>query len=308
LAGQIKRAAHIIREGGVVAFPTETVYGLGANAFNPLAVAQIFSLKERPSFDPLIVHIAHMDDLERLSSRVDEMVWQLAKCFWPGPLSIVMPKRELVPDIVTSGLPTVAVRMPDHPIALEMIRQAKCPVAAPSANKFGQLSPTSAAHVRKQLPNVDFILDGGPTQVGVESTIVTIEEGECMILRPGRITPEDIRHALPRMQVHLKEKNSQIIAPGLLNSHYSPQKPLFIRDGSSHSLPSDSGLILHHFDHQKCNARRVIYTSGTGNNMEIAANLFSALHAMEDDAHIGQIYIDAVPESGLGIAIMDRMK
>jgi len=178
-------AAAFIRDGKVVAFPTETVYGLGADALNPMAVAKIFELKERPSFDPLIVHIASVDQLEALVKSIDERVHKLAQTFWPGPLTIVLPKSSIVPDIVTSGLPTVGIRMPDNPVALELIRKAGCPVAAPSANKFGRISPTTAAHVRKQLPDVDYILDGGKTTIGIESTIISLTPAGFRILRNG---------------------------------------------------------------------------------------------------------------------------
>ena len=177
--GKITEAVRIMRNGGLVAFPTETVYGLGANALDRFAVAKIFELKERPSFDPLIVHIASFDDLAKLTTGANENVMRLAKHFWPGPLTIVLPKSNIVPDIVTSGLDTVGIRMPDNEIALTLIKESGCPIAAPSANKFGQLSPVSASHVRKQLPNVDYILDGGTTTVGIESTIVSVEGNHC---------------------------------------------------------------------------------------------------------------------------------
>ncbi len=158
---QIQSAAQIIKSGGLVAFPTETVYGLGANALNSNAVARIFIEKERPSFDPLIVHISSIKEIARLTKHHDTRVDLLANMFWPGPLTIVLPKSNLVPDIVTSGLQTVGIRVPNNKIALDLIKASGCPIAAPSANKFGRISPTTAAHVRKQLPSIEFILDGG---------------------------------------------------------------------------------------------------------------------------------------------------
>lgn len=304
----ISEAAKIIKNGGLVAFPTETVYGLGANALNPFAVAKIFELKERPSFDPLIVHIASFDDLKTLSTCVNENVMRLAKHFWPGPLTIVLPKSPIVPDIVTSGLNTVGIRMPDNPIALELIKQSNCPIAAPSANKFGQLSPVNAHHVKKQLPNVDYILDGGNTTVGIESTIVSIEGDTCQLLRPGFITLEDIEKALPDTFVFNNTKPEKLISPGLLKSHYSPKKPLYILNKPLQNLPESSGLILHSNKHSVYTATKVIYTSKTYNKIEVSANLFAALHAMEEDESVKRIYIEPVEETGLGIAIMDRMK
>ena len=305
---QLNKAAQIIRKGGLVAFPTETVYGLGADALNPIAVAKIFELKERPSFDPLIVHIASVDDLNTLTRCTDKNVIRLAEKFWPGPLTIVLPKSKLIPDIVTSGLDTVGIRMPDHEIALKLIRAANCPIAAPSANKFGNLSPVRAEHVKKQLPNVDYVLDGGSTKVGIESTIVSIDGNVCTLLRPGVITLADIENALPNLFVFNSEKPDQLIAPGLLKSHYSPVKPLYILDKQPVNLPESSGLIVHEKKDSVHAASRVIYTSQTFNHLEIAANLFSALHALEDDENIKQLFIEPVPETGLGIAIMDRIK
>lgn len=301
-------AAKYIKEGKLVAFPTETVYGLGANALNPLAVAKIFELKERPSFDPLIIHIASIDDLYLLTENTDGNVIRLAEKFWPGPLTIVLPKSKLVPDIVTSGLNTVGIRMPDNDIALKLIRAANCPIAAPSANKFGQLSPVSAEHVKKQLPNVDYVLDGGNTSVGIESTIVSIEGNVCTLLRPGVITIADIENALPDTFIYSSEKPEKLIAPGLLKSHYSPVKPLYILDKQVSHFPESSGFIVHEKKDLIPKESRIVYTSQTFNHLEIAANLFSALHAMEDDEHIKQIFIEPVPEVGLGIAIMDRIK
>lgn len=305
---QIEKAAQIIKNGGLVAFPTETVYGLGANALNPKAVAKIFQLKERPSFDPLIVHIASIDDLKTVADNVERNVIQLAEKFWPGPLTIVLPKSKLVPDIVTSGLNTVGVRMPDNDMALKLIRAADCPIAAPSANKFGKLSPVSAQHVKKQLPDVDYVLDGGHTSVGIESSIVSIEGNVCTMLRPGVITISDIENALPNTFIFNTEKPEKLITPGLLKSHYSPHKPLFVLDRQLSHLPESSGLILHGKKDSVLSASKIIYTSSTFDHLEIAANLFSALHDMEDDESIKQIFIEPVAEAGLGIAIMDRIK
>lgn len=304
----ISEAAKIIKNGGLVAFPTETVYGLGANAFNPFAVAKIFELKERPSFDPLIVHIVSFDDLKTLSMCVNENVMRLAKHFWPGPLTIVLPKSQIVPDIVTSGLDTVGIRMPNNPIALELIKQSNCPIAAPSANKFGQLSPINAHHVKKQLPNVDYVLDGGNTTVGIESTIVSIDGDSCRLLRPGFITLEDIENALPNTFVFNTSKPEKFVSPGLMKSHYSPKKPLYILKEPLQNFSESSGLILHSNTNRIYIASKIIYTSQNSNKIEISSNLFAALHAMEEDKSVKNIYIEPVEEIGLGIAIMDRVK
>ena len=304
----ISEAAKIIKNGGLVAFPTETVYGLGANALNPFAVAKIFEMKERPSFEPIIVHVASFDDLAKLSKGINKNVMRLAKGFWPGPLTIVLPKSDIVPDIVTSGLDTVGIRMPNNEIALELIKESDCPVAAPSANKFGQLSPVSANHVKKQLPNIDYVLDGGNTSVGIESTIVSVEGDCCRLLRPGFITLDDIENALPNTFSFNQSKPDKMVSPGLLKSHYSPNKPLYILNESENILPEYSGLILNRNHDLNYKANRIIYTSQTRNNIEIATNLFAALHAMEEDENVLSIYIETVEEKGLGIAIMDRIK
>lgn len=307
-SAEIKAAARIINEGGLVAFPTETVYGLGANALNPVAVAKIFEVKERPSFDPLIVHIADFEQLKLLTDGADENVFRLAEKFWPGPLTVVLPKSKHVPDIVTSGLPTVGIRMPACEIALQLIRESKCPVAAPSANKFGKLSPVSAGHVRKQLHGVDYILDGGKTTVGIESTIVAIEGNVCRFLRPGFITKDDISNAMPGVFDFVLSKPDKSIAPGMLNSHYSPGKPLFILNNQEKQPDRFSGVIRHSKNSIVSFNGKVIYTSENCNMAEVAANLFSALHQMEEDESVSTIYIEPVEETGLGIAIMDRLK
>ncbi len=304
---QIEVAAQIIRNGGLVAFPTETVYGLGANALNPFAVAKIFELKERPFFDPIIVHIADFNDLHILADNPSKSVIELAKKFWPGPLTIVLPKSKLVPNLVTSGLSTVGIRMPNNKIALNLIREAQCPIAAPSANKFGKLSPVNAEHVKKQLPNVDYILDGGDTAIGIESTIVSVEGNVCKLLRPGIITTDNIDKALPGTFTFCDENSGKLVSPGLLKSHYSPAKPLFIMQIREIQIPEMSGVILHGENGFLSIGQNIFYTSRNYNYHEIAANLFSALHTMEEDENVKQIFIEAVNCVSLGIAIMDRI-
>lgn len=302
----INIAAGYIREGRLVAFPTETVYGLGANALNPLAVAKIFELKERPSFDPLIVHIASVDDLDKLTVNKDSRVLQLAEKFWPGPLTIVLPKSDIVPDIVTSGLNTVGIRMPNNPIALELIRKAGCPIAAPSANKFGRVSPTTAQHVKKQLPNVDYILDGGKTQVGIESTIITLNENGFEILRHGVITREDLESVIPFHSG--RDTSDSIVAPGMLKSHYSPNKPLyFLGDVHLNDMQRSNAGLLSFNTTDTEGYRMVIPLSTSGNLREYAVNLFAAIHKMEE-SDVEYIVAEPVEEHGIGLAIMDRLR
>jgi L-threonylcarbamoyladenylate synthase len=300
----IEKAAKYIQEGKLVAFPTETVYGLGGNALNPLAVAKIFELKERPSFDPLIMHIASIAQLEKLVLSTDERIYKLAEKFWPGPLTMVLPKSNIVPDIVTSGLPTAGIRMPGNEIALELIRISDCPIAAPSANKFGRISPTTAAHVKKQLPNVDYIIDGGKTTVGLESTIINLTDFGFQILRNGIITKEELETILPF------DSNSEIqklSAPGMLKSHYSPGKKFLIAHNNLKIDKLKAGLIS--FSGELENGyRKVIRVSERKDLKDYAVNMFEAMHAFEDDNDIEIIIAEPVIDTGIGKAIMDRLR
>jgi len=306
---ELSDAAECLRNGGLVAFPTETVYGLGANALNPIAVAGIFNAKKRPNFDPLIVHISELSQIEALFEKpINDAVYKLAERFWPGPLTIVHRKSAIVPSIVTSDLDAVAVRMPSHPIAQRLIHEAGVPVAAPSANRFGQLSPTSYNHVAKQNMEIDYIVMGDDLTkaVGIESTVVAIENGTCTVLRPGVITSDDIKSCISDFEVLTPGKNIKLVSPGLLQSHYSPLKPLYYIDSDTNIL-EEAGVILHKKELGRNYTAKTIFTSENGNLLEVAANLFSALHQMEEDAEVKVIYIDRTTEEGIGRAIMDRL-
>ncbi len=300
---QIKFAAECIRAGKLVAFPTETVYGLGANALDAMAVAKIFSIKERPSFDPLIVHVSDMDMILKLTIAYHDKVSLIADHFWPGPLTVILPKSVLVPDIVTAGMDTVGIRIPNHPVALSLIRESGCPIAAPSANKFGRVSPTEVRHVLKQLSNVECVLDGGRTSVGIESTIITLHEDGFEILRSGFITKEELLKVLPLSREDSKEN---ILAPGMIKSHYSPSKPLYLDDGSRQLDIDRVGYIAFSRD-PGIKYGRISYLSKSGNLKEAAVNLFATIHEMED-ADIDYILVEKLPEEGVGIAVMDRLR
>lgn len=303
---EIRKAAEIIKKGGLVAFPTETVYGLGADALNPKAVARIFEAKERPSFDPLIVHIESIEILDFITQKPDERVYRLAAKFWPGPLTIVLSKSKIVPDIVTSGLPTVGIRMPDNQIALDLIRLSGCPIAAPSANKFGRISPTKASHVRKQLHDIDCILDGGPARVGIESTIIELLDDGFVILRQGIITSQQLEEIIPHS--YTATVNKEIIsAPGSLESHYSPVKPLYIWKGHFKDMDTKNGAFLSFGTIPHEDFKIVEFLSRKADMYEAAANLFEKLHLLED-SDAGYIVAEPVPETGIGIAIMDRLR
>jgi len=305
----IKKAASIIAGGGIVSFPTETVYGLGSDAFNPIAVSRIFEAKKRPFFDPLIVHINRIEQLHRVSLNTDSRCDRLAEKFWPGPLTLVLEKAGDIPDIVTSGLPTVAVRMPDHPVASALISESGTCITAPSANPFGYLSPTRAEHVRDQLGDrIDMILDGGECRVGVESTIIKLDKNDTILLRPGGITVEEIEDVTGRVTV--PESISDIPdSPGRLPFHYSPTTPLVIVD-SIEDLDfsrDDAGFLMLVHPGTDFPEKRVEILSSAGDMREAAARLFSCLHRL-DRLGLKVIYAQSVPEQGLGMAIMDRLR
>ncbi len=305
----IKRAAKIIQAGGLVSFPTETVYGLGANALDPLAVAGIFEVKNRPFFDPLIIHVASMDMFEKKTGHVPEKAYQLIEKFWPGPLTLVVEKSELVPDIVTAGLSTVAVRMPAHPVALDLIKECDLPIAAPSANPFGYISPTTAFHVEKQLKErVDLIIDGGPCKVGVESTIVRIDRENAYLLRPGGVSSEMIESVIGKLNF-VDEVKELPDAPGLLKSHYAPRARVVIitEGGKINENTENCGLIAFKRNNRKQKFKHIIILSKKGDLCRAAAVLFSALHTM-DGRQVKRIFIEEVPEIGLGKAIMNRLR
>mgnify|MGYP002349972088 CR=1 FL=1 len=304
----IEKAAEIIRNGGLVAFPTETVYGLGANALNTIAVAKIFEVKERPTFDPLIVHIANIEKVSELTQNVDKRVYDLATKFWPGPLTIVLPKKDIIQDIVTSGLGSVGLRMPNNNIALELIRRANCPIAAPSANKFGRISPTTASHVAKQNMNIDYIIDGGSTTVGIESTVITLLDDGFVILRNGFITEDDLQKIVPKSKNVNKQEISKL-SPGNVDSHYSPSKPLYIVGQFSKTIDkSKAAFVAFRKDNIIDFDYKVVeYLTQNGDLKEAAVNFFSILHKLED-CDVENIVIESVPETSIGKAIMERMR
>lgn len=310
LKENIQQAAKIIRDGGVVVFPTETVYGLGADALSPRAVTRIFEVKKRPHFDPLIVHIADEQALNQLCSTPDDRAFRLIRQFWPGPLTLVLPKTDLVPDIVTAGLSTVAVRMPNHPIAQQFIQAVKTPIAAPSANLFGHLSPTTAEHAFDQLGDrVDLILDGGKCSVGVESTIVSFIDGEPTLLRAGGIALEDIEQLIGKIRDFSPTSSARPLSPGQLPSHYAPITALKIGDYRNfHYFEGRKiGLLAFKTPPVQVNFETIEVLSPTGDLREAAANFFTCLHKL-DKAKLDLIIAEPVPEIGLGRAIMDRLR
>ncbi|WP_459554752.1 L-threonylcarbamoyladenylate synthase [Lacunimicrobium album] len=319
LGTNLTLAANLLRNDQVVAMPTETVYGLAGNAMSSTAVARIFEAKNRPLFDPLIVHIADIAQVDQLATSVSPTARKLMTAFWPGPLTILLPKQDTVPDLVTSSLPEVGLRMPNHPLALELIRTAGVPVAAPSANLFGRISPTTAQHVEDQLGDrIDYILDGGPCQVGVESTIIRAHDDKIEVLRFGGITIEDLHQAtgLPVITATrtIDESTGQpMSAPGMLTSHYAPLTPLVIADpeileGLVRMNPVGIGLLLsEHLCVRYPDTIMVECLSETGNLVEMAANFFAALRRL-DSHNLIAIYATPFPDRGLGRALNDRLE
>jgi L-threonylcarbamoyladenylate synthase len=323
----LRRAAEAIRAGLLVAFPTETVYGLGADAFNQTALARIFAAKGRPRFDPLIIHIADPETLDRLADLstlpppLREKALALSARLWPGPLTLVLPKRPLVPGLATSGLPTVAIRFPDHPAALELIRLSTAAVAAPSANRFGSLSPTRAEHVREQLEDrIDFLIDGGRTTVGVESTVLDLSGGAGgnapRLLRPGGVSREAIEALIGAVELPGPDNGALPVSPGQLKSHYAPRSPLSLHSpGDMAALRYRQGERYLFFSGAALDAWRerqpetpppdsALALSRSGDTLEAAANLFDLLHRLDRAA---RIHAEEAPEEGLGPAINDRL-
>jgi L-threonylcarbamoyladenylate synthase len=304
---EIQKAAQLIQEGGLVAFPTETVYGLGADALNPYAVAEIFEVKNRPQFDPLIVHVADMRQAEILVTKFPEKALKLIEKFWPGPLTIVLPKSPLVPDIVTSSLPNVAIRVPNHPMALELIRESGRPIAAPSANPFGQVSPTTAEHVRRSFGNkIAMILDGGPCRIGVESTVISFIDKEPVLLRPGGAPLEEIQALIGQVLVK-PQAAGHPQAPGQLENHYAPHTPL-VFGVRLESLPAGKRIgLLALGKPQNPSVFAAIETLSDHDDLrQAAANLFAAMRRL-DEKNLDVILALPVPDQGLGRAINDRL-
>lgn len=295
--------------------PTETVYGLGANALDVTAVTKIFSAKNRPSFDPLIIHQSSAERILAYASEVPTEALKLAEAFWPGPLTLVLPKHPSVPDLVVSGLPAVALRVPDHPVAQALLAQVDFPVAAPSANPFGFVSPTTAQHVADQLgERIDYILDGGPCRVGLESTIVSFTSGEATVLRKGGLAIEDIEQVLGHPVAVRTHGSSRPEAPGMLSRHYSPGNRLELRDklNDESSYPINSARIVFGWggDRVVADVARSITTydlSPTGNLAEAAQQLFAVLRLMAAQKY-PSVFVELLPETGLGRAINDRLR
>ncbi|HMR87249.1 MAG TPA: L-threonylcarbamoyladenylate synthase [Saprospiraceae bacterium] len=304
-------AATLLKKGEAVAIPTETVYGLAANALDTKAVAKVFQIKQRPTFDPLIIHLSSFDKVEKYVEEIPNIFRELAVKFTPGPLTFLLRKKEIVPDIVTSGSPFVAVRIPAHPVTKALLEKLDFPLAAPSANPFGYISPTTAQHVADQLGSkIYYILDGGPCNVGLESTIIGMNaEGEIEVLRKGGLSIESIESVVGNVKIRdISTSNPE--APGMLTSHYAPKVPLILGDVhklSATSHPERTGVITFRNFVQHIPSKHQVVLSPSGNFADAAHNLFAGMRYL-DGCEVDVIYAELLPETDLGIAINDRLR
>jgi L-threonylcarbamoyladenylate synthase len=322
----ITKAAEMLEAGGVGAFPTETVYGLGADVFNVRAVAKIFEVKKRPVFDPLIVHVESERKVHEVAAKVPQAAKELMKRFWPGPLTLVLPKKIEVPDLVTSGLDTVAVRVPSHPAAQKLIRALKSPIAAPSANRFGRTSTTDAASVDEEFgEEIDFVLDGGACRVGVESTIVKFDDktGQVTVLRPGGVSIDDLQRALPKTRIVYARAKAAIEAPGQMDEHYATQTPLIYLKTPFSEIHAEIEKLCADFKKKKGSIPRMGFLgwnkagdnklfpvsrvlTPAGKPAEAASRLFGSMRDL-DRQKLKFIVAEGVSPEGLGLAIDDRL-
>ncbi len=323
----MEQAAACIRDGKLVAFPTETVYGIGANAFDAAAVEKIYKAKRRPSSDPLIVHIADVAQLDDIVEDVPELAWQLAQAFWPGPLTLILNKTDKIPSNVTSGKPSVAVRMPSHPIAQELIRRAQRPIAAPSANLFSKPSSTSGKHVSEDfVDELDMVLDGGESTIGVESTVVNLTASVPVVLRPGGLPVEALRKFIPELQIKTSylDEETTAASPGMLLKHYSPNARLVLYLGDdpkrvaermkneAEKLEADGlgiGILCSSQQGKQLNnGNRAVFELGEEGDLEtISKSLYRGLRHLDED-RVDVILASApVSSEGLGLAIRDRL-
>ncbi|MBW4361734.1 L-threonylcarbamoyladenylate synthase [Flavobacterium taihuense] len=307
----ITKAAQALIEDEIIAIPTETVYGLAGNAYSENALKKIFELKKRPFYNPLIVHIKSTAFLDIVASDIPDMAWKLAEEFWPGSLTLVLKKQPHIPDIITAGKATVAVRVPNHPIALALLEQLEFPLAAPSANPFGCISPTTAMHVSNYFKeNLQVILDGGVCQNGIESTIIGFENDKPILYRHGSISVKDIERIVGKVLIITNEDCSPD-APGMLSRHYAPKTDTYLTDNVSELIPSFSGkkigLLL--FKDKIKSAENILQEvlSKKGNLAEAAKNLYATMHRL-DKSNLDVIIAERLPNKGLGKSINDRLE
>lgn len=310
MINKISKAAKLLRNGEVVAIPTETVYGLAANAFDDKAVAQIFEIKKRPLFNPLIVHIKSIDYLNTVATNIPPIAYQLAKQFWPGPLTLVLEKKLNISNIVTSGKNTVGVRIPSHPIALALLKELEFPLAAPSANPFGYISPTTSEHVKSQLGDkIPYILEGGSCERGIESTIIGFENDKPILYRVGAISNEEIEKCIGKLALK-NTASASPEAPGMINKHYSPRTKFSVSADISNCITENKnanvGFLLFKNENPFLTKEKYVELSKNKDLHEAASNLYAAMHQL-DDMNFDVIYAEKFPQKELGISINDRL-
>ena len=310
ISKDISKAIELLNNDELVAIPTETVYGLAGNIFSENAVKSIFKTKKRPSFNPLIVHIASKNRLSNIVSYIPIKAQLLADAFWPGPITLVLPKKEIIPDLITSGKPTVAVRVPNHPITLQLLNQLEFPLAAPSANPFSNISPTKPEHVENYFKHdIKMVLDGGPCKRGIESTIIGFEKDEPIIYRLGSYPIEEIERVIGKISIKNKEEISPK-APGMLERHYAPKTKTILTDDLTKSIKFHSdkriGLLIFNDILNDDNIQFKVVLSEASNLYEAASKLYDALHQL-DEQELDIIIAEKLPNYGLGKSINDRL-
>ncbi len=308
ISSDILVAKYLLDKGEIIAIPTETVYGLAGNAYDPKAVSKIFSVKDRPSFDPLIVHTSSLERAKKFILDIPDEAYILSEAFWPGPLTILFNRNDKIPDIVTSGLPTIGVRIPNQDLTLQLLEKLDYPLAAPSANPFGYISPTTVDHVNDQLGDkINYILDGGQSKIGVESTIVGFDGKDIIVYRYGGITIESLEQIFEKVKIKISGSNPK--TPGMLENHYAPRTPLKLVNNISdqlNTIKNNVALIVFQKKHKDFKDYNQYILSKSGSLKEAAHNLFVILRKI-DKKDYKMILVERLPNRGLGIAINDRL-
>jgi L-threonylcarbamoyladenylate synthase len=306
----IHEAAAYLNSNEIVAIPTETVYGLAANALNELAVSKVFAAKKRPLYNPLIVHIKDISEVEKYAAEVPALAYELFETFAPGPLTIILPKKDIVPDITTAGKQDVALRIPNHPLSLALLEILDYPLAAPSANPFGYISPTSSDHVYKQLKGkIPYILDGGSCKSGLESTVIAFRENKAYLHRLGALGIDELKKIIPNISFETKDDNAPV-SPGMLKQHYSPNTILVQSKNIDQLILEQRDKKIGIISFQKnypIDADKLVILSPSGDLNEAASRLYAALHYM-DALDIDLILVEFMPEEGIGVAMNDRLE
>ena len=311
ISKDISLAVQHLNQNGIIGFPTETVYGLAGNAFDTEAIHKIFEVKKRPTFNPLIVHIKGIEDLTQVATEIPPIAYELANAFWPGPLTLILKKQPYIPDLVTANQDRVAVRVPNHPVALELLHQLDFPLVAPSANPFTSISPTSAEHVENYFGNqINMVLDGGECSAGIESTIIGFKNNRVVVYRLGALALEEIEKVSGSVTL-LNKKDKKPIAPGMLSKHYAPKTDFILTRNVQEELEwySDKkiGLLLYNSYIPNFDKKNQIVLSDESDLKIAASKLYNAMHQL-DKMNFDLIIAERFPEYGLGISINDRLE